>query len=205
MKLRLKKLPLSGWHYQNKSYPVVEIGCDSSIIISFFKILFQFYFERLFKLFFKKVHYNVPYLFTVWSFLWQQQHLFSTPPPPPPPHPPLLSLQTEIVIQFYPWSKCYFLLSSTYYHTLPYPKTYLPRQYGKLPVKESRDANLSSRFWRLSVFLFPLPHLSTAPLPPTTPALPHPAPKLTQPPKGIVWSLIWGTCYQNSLSFFPRN
>ena len=64
-KLRLKKLPLSGWHYQNKSYPVVEIGCDSSIIISFFKILFKFYFERLFKLFFKKVHYNVPYLFTV--------------------------------------------------------------------------------------------------------------------------------------------
>ena len=56
---------LSGWHYQNKSYPVVEIGCDSSIIISFFKILFKFYFERLFKLFFKKVHYNVPCLFTV--------------------------------------------------------------------------------------------------------------------------------------------
>ena len=64
-KLRLKKLPLSGWHYQNKSYPVVEIGCDSSIIISFFKILFKFYFERLFKLFFEKVHHNVPYLFTV--------------------------------------------------------------------------------------------------------------------------------------------
>ena len=35
-KLRLKKLPLSGWHYQNKSYPVVEIGCNSSIIISVF-------------------------------------------------------------------------------------------------------------------------------------------------------------------------
>ena len=96
------------------------------------------------------------------------------PPPPPPPGPLLLSLQTEIVVQFYPWSKCYFLLSSTYYHTLPYPKTYLPRQYGKLPVKESRDANLSCRFWRLSVFLFPLPRLSTAPLPP----LPQPYPTL---------------------------
>ena len=55
-KKRLVRLAvLSGWHYQNKSYPEVEIGCDSSIIISFFKILYKFYFERLFKII-KKVH-----------------------------------------------------------------------------------------------------------------------------------------------------
>ena len=45
-------------------------------------------------------------------FLWQ------IPPP----------LHTEIVVQFYPWSKFYFLLFQTHYHTLPYPKTYLPWQ-----------------------------------------------------------------------------
>ena len=50
-KKRLVRLAvLSGWHYQNQLYPVVEIGCDRSIIISFLKIFFQFYFERLFKI-----------------------------------------------------------------------------------------------------------------------------------------------------------
>ena len=32
---------LSGWHYQNKSYPVVVIDCDSSIILSFSKFFFS--------------------------------------------------------------------------------------------------------------------------------------------------------------------
>ena len=68
-----------------------------------------------------------------------------------------------------------------HYHT---QKTYLPWQHGKLPVKENRDANLGCRFWRLSIFHFPPPPLSTAPLPPPPPL--HPAPKLTQPPKGIM-------------------
>ena len=103
-------------------------------------------------------------------------------------------LPHHLVVQFYLWSKFYFLLFQTH-HTLPYPKTYLPWQHGKLPVKESRDANLGCRFWRLSIFHFPPPPLSTAPLPP--PPLLHPAPKLTQPPKGIMWSLTWSKCYQN--------
>ena len=44
-------------------------------------------------------------------------------------------------------------------------------------------------------FTCPPSPLSTAPLPP--PPLLHPAPKLTQPPKGIMWSLTWSKCYQN--------
>ena len=44
----------------------------------------------------------------------------------PHPHPLSPPLHTEIVVQFYPWSKFYFLLFQTHYHTLPYPKTYLP-------------------------------------------------------------------------------
>ena len=51
--------------------------------------------------------------------------LFSPHPHPLPHAPPL---HTEIVVQFYPWSKFYFLLFQTHYHTLPYPKTYLPWQ-----------------------------------------------------------------------------
>ena len=112
--------------------------------------------------------------------LFCDNNIYSQPQPPPPPAPPLHSLQTEIVLQFYPWSKCNFLLFSTHYHTLPYPKTYIPRQHGKLPVKESRDANLSCRFRRLFIFHFPLPRLLTAPQFPLH--HPHPAPKLTQPP-----------------------
>ena len=46
----------------------------------------------------------------------------------PHPHPLSPPLHTEIVVQFYPWSKFYFLLFQTHYHTLPYPKTYLPWQ-----------------------------------------------------------------------------
>ena len=52
-------------------------------------------------------------------------YIILTPPPPPPPPRPL---NTEIVVQFYPWSNFYFLLFQTHYHTLPYPKTYLPWQ-----------------------------------------------------------------------------
>ena len=179
-KKRLVRLAvLSGWHYQDKSYPVVEIGCDSSIIMSFFKILFKFYFERLFKII-KKRFITMSLIYLLFDLFCDNNNIYSRPPPPPPP---LLSLQTEIVVQFYPWSKCYFLLFSTHYHTLPYPKTYLPWQHGK---SQSRDANLSCRFWRLSIFHLPLPNLSTAPLPHPHPILPHPTPKLTQPPKGIV-------------------
>ena len=173
---------LSGWHYQNKSYPVVEIGSDSSIILSFFKILFKFYFERLFKIIIKKGSLQCP--LSIYCLIFFVTTTTSILKPPPPPLP-LLSLQTEIVVQFYPWSKCYFLLFSTHYHTLPYPKTYLPWQLGKLPVRESRDANLSCKFWRL-YFSLPPPLPVNSPTTPTTPPSPHPAPKLTHPLKGIV-------------------
>ena len=74
-KKRLVQLAvLSGWHYQNKSYPVVEIGCDSGIILSFFKILFKFYFEKMF------IKMSLIYLLFD-LFLWQQQQLFSAPHP----------------------------------------------------------------------------------------------------------------------------
>ena len=170
-KKRLVQLAvLSGWHYQNKSYPVVEISCDSSIILSFFKILFKFYFEKLFKII-KKKFIKMSLVYLLFDFFWwqQQQQLFS-PPPPPLTFP----LQTEIVVQFYPWSDSYFLLFSTNYHTSPYPKTYLPWQQGKLPVKESRDGNLSCRFWRLSIFTPPPPDCQK----PTTPFTPPPCPQI---------------------------
>ena len=32
-------------------------------------------------------------------------------------------LIVDVVVQFYPWFKFYFLLFQTHYHTLPYPKT----------------------------------------------------------------------------------
>ena len=47
---------------------------------------------------------------------------------------PLPPLHTEIVVQFYPWYKFCFLLFQTHYHTLPYPKTYLPWQQPTLVV-----------------------------------------------------------------------
>ena len=54
-KKRLVQLTvISGWHYQNKWYPVVVIDCDSSVISSFFKIVFKFSFEKLFKVIKKK-------------------------------------------------------------------------------------------------------------------------------------------------------
>ena len=58
-------------------------------------------------------------------FFCQNKIILKTTPPPPALPPPL---HTEIVVQFYPWSKFYFLLFQTHYHTLPYPKTYLPWQ-----------------------------------------------------------------------------
>ena len=54
-------------------------------------------------------------------FFFCDINIILTPPPPPLPPP----LHTEIVVQFHPWSKVYFLLFQTHYHTLPYPKTYL--------------------------------------------------------------------------------
>ena len=60
-------------------------------------------------------------------------NIILTPPPPPLPPP----LHTEIVVQFYPWSKFYFILFQTHYHTLPYPKTYLPWQEPTSVVLET--------------------------------------------------------------------
>ena len=71
-------------------------------------------------------------------FLWQQHYSHPTPIPSPPP------LHTEIVVQFYPWSKFYFLLFQTHYHTLPYPKTYLPWQQPTLVVDSGDSLFLTS-------------------------------------------------------------
>ena len=66
----------------------------------------------------------------------------------------------------------FFCFKLIIYHTSPYPRTYLPWQHGKLPVKESRDAILGCRSWRLSMFHFlpPLdcqqPHYLHPPPPP---------------------------------------
>ena len=67
---------------------------------------------------------------TLWPVLSKQikiiffcdNNIILTPTPLPPP------LHTEIVVQFYPWFKFYSLLFQTHYHTLPYPKSYLPWQ-----------------------------------------------------------------------------
>ena len=88
---------------------------------------------------------------------------YSHPTPPPPP----LDTEIEVQLNFYPWSKFYFLLFQTHYHSLPYPKTYLPWQHGKLPVKESRDANLSCWWSGDSLFFtFPLSLTVNSPIPP---------------------------------------
>ena len=78
---------------------------------------------------------------TLWLALSKQNYFFCdnniilTPPPP---------LHTEIVVQFYPWSKFYFLLFQTHYHTLPYPKTYLPWQQPTLVVDSGDSLFLTS-------------------------------------------------------------
>ena len=77
--------------------------------------------------------------------------LFSTNTHPLPP-----PLHTEIVVQFYPWSKFYFLLFQTHYHTLPYPKTYLPWQQPASVVDSADSLFLTS----------PSPQLSTASITP---------------------------------------
>ena len=91
-------------------------------------------------------------------FLWQ------IPPP----------LHTEIVVQFYPWSKFYFLLFQTHYHTLPYPKTYLPWQQPT-PVVDFGDSLflnpptpqlLCPTVNSLSTLPNSSPQLSTAPMTP---------------------------------------
>ena len=68
-------------------------------------------------------------------FFFVTTTLFSSLPPP---------LHTEIVVQFYPWSKFYFLLFQTHYHTLPYPKTYLPWQQPTLVVDSGDSLFLTS-------------------------------------------------------------
>ena len=72
-------------------------------------------------------------------FFFVTTTLFSTNPHPLPP-----PLHTEIVVQFYPWSKFYFLLFQTHYHTLPYPKTYLPWQQPTLVVDSGDSLFLTS-------------------------------------------------------------
>ena len=62
----------------------------------------------------------------------------------PHPHPLPPPLHTEIVVQFYPWSKFYFLLFQTHYHTLPYPKTHLPWQQPTLVVDSGDSLFLTS-------------------------------------------------------------
>ena len=73
------------------------------------------------------------------SFFFLTTTLFSPHPHPLPP-----PLHTEIVVQFYPWSKFYFLLFQTHYHTLPYPKTYLPWQQPTLVVDSGDSLFLTS-------------------------------------------------------------
>ena len=62
----------------------------------------------------------------------------------PHPHPLPPPLHTEIVVQFYPWSKFYFLLFQTHYHILPYPQTYLPWQQPTLVVDSGDSLFLTS-------------------------------------------------------------
>ena len=59
----------------------------------------------------------------------------------PPPLPQTLHTET---VQFYPWSKFYFLLFQTHYHTLPYPKTYLPWQQPASAVDSADSLFLTS-------------------------------------------------------------
>ena len=70
-KKRLVQLAvISGWHYQNKSYPVVVIDCNGSVISSFFKIVVKFSFEKFFKVIKKKfIKISLILVFTVFSFL----------------------------------------------------------------------------------------------------------------------------------------
>ena len=83
-KKRLVQLAvLSGWHYQNKSYPEVEIGCDSSIIISFSKILCKFCFQRLCKII-KKGSLQCPSpIYCLIFFVTTTTSILNPPPPPP--------------------------------------------------------------------------------------------------------------------------
>ena len=76
-------------------------------------------------------------------FFFVTTTLFSHNPPPIPPHP-TPPLHTEIVVQFYPWFKFYFLLFQTHYHTLPYPKTYLPWQQLTSVVDSGDSLSLTS-------------------------------------------------------------
>ena len=99
------------------------------------------------------------------SFFFVTTTLFSPHPHPLPP-----PLHTEIVVQFYPWSKFYFLLFQTHYHTLPYPKTYLPWQQPT-PVVDFGD----------SLFLNPQLPNSFAQLSTASQLSPTPLPNCQQP------------------------
>ena len=207
-KKRLVRLAvLSGWHYQNKSYPVVEIGCDSSIIISFFKILFKSYFERLFKII-KKGSLKCPLSISCLIFFVTTTTSILNPPPPQPSFLSRLRLWFNFIVSLNVIFFC-FQLVIIHYHTQK--PTYLGNMGNCLSRKAEMPTSVVDSGDSL-FFTFPPPPVNR-PTIPTTPPPPHPtAPCPTpppnwpsRPPKGIVWSLIWGTCYQNSLSFFPRN
>ena len=112
-KKRLVQLAvISGWHYQNKSYPVVVVDCDSNVISSFFKIVFKFSFGKLFKVI-KKRFIKISLTYLLFD-LFCDNNNYSIPPPTPR----LSILKSKnincynlyVVAQFYPWSKFYFLL-----------------------------------------------------------------------------------------------
>ena len=80
-KKRLLQLAvISGWHYQNKSYPVVVIDCDSSVISSFFKIVLKFSFEKLFKVI-KKKFIKISLIYLLFD-LFCDNNNYSHPPSP---------------------------------------------------------------------------------------------------------------------------
>ena len=78
---------ISGWHYQNKSCPVVVVDCDSNVISSFFKIVFKFSFGKLFKVI-KKRFIKISLTYLLFD-LFCDNNNYSFPPPP-------TSLHTEI-------------------------------------------------------------------------------------------------------------
>ena len=76
--------------------------------------------------------------------LFCDNNIYSQPqPPPPPPAPPLHSLQTEIVVQFYPWSKCNFLLFST--HTIQLISYIIIHYHTQKPTYLGNMGNCLSR------------------------------------------------------------
>ena len=57
---------------------------------------------------------------------------------------PSLNKGFTYLLTYYPWSKFYFLSFQTAYHTLPYPKTYLPWRQSTLVVDSGDSLFLTS-------------------------------------------------------------